>query len=82
MESVAELFGHNTLAVVLTGMGRDGTHGAVMMKEKGGTIIVQNEETSVVYGMPKAVQEAGVADGIYPINEIRNQIIHRIKPLK
>jgi len=82
MESVAELFSRNTLAVILTGMGRDGTQGAVMLKEKGGQIIAQNEATSVVFGMPKAVREAGVADGIYPINEIRNQIIRRIRPLK
>ncbi|MCK5219232.1 chemotaxis response regulator protein-glutamate methylesterase [bacterium] len=82
MESVAELYGCNTLAVVLTGMGRDGAQGAVRVKEKGGQSIAQNEATSVVFGMPRAVQEAGAADGIYPINEIRKQIIRRMRMVK
>lgn len=76
--SVATEYGELSLGVILTGMGNDGTHGAKLIKQVGGKIIVQNEETCVVYGMPKEPFETGVAEGAYPIEDIAKQIMNRI----
>lgn len=58
LETVPPVFGRNAVAVVLTGMGRDGAAGARLVEEAGGVVIVQDERTSVIYGMPKAAKEA------------------------
>lgn len=63
LSSAAEHTGRRTLAVVLTGIGEDGLKGARELHAKGGTILAQSEETSVVYGMPRAVTEAGLVSG-------------------
>jgi two-component system, chemotaxis family, protein-glutamate methylesterase/glutaminase len=68
--SVAELFGRHSLGVVLTGMGNDGTAGAVEIKKRGGYTIVESEETAVVNGMPSEVIRAGAAKYVLPISEI------------
>lgn len=66
-QSAAECFGGRALAAVLTGMGEDGCKGAGYLKSKGGIVLAQNEETSVVYGMPRAVVQAGIAQAaLYP----------------
>lgn len=75
MESLAELYGSATLGVVLTGMGADGTRGAGVIKKAGGRIIAQDEDTCVVYGMPKSVVEAGYVDRILPLEEIAAEIV-------
>lgn len=59
--SCAAVYGRKTLAVVLTGIGSDGTAGAAAIKKAGGMVIVQNAETCAVYGMPRSCVEAGVA---------------------
>ncbi len=64
--SAAEVYGAGVVAVILTGMGKDGLEGAKKIKQKGGKIIAQNEESCVVYGMPRAVVEAGLADKVAP----------------
>ncbi|WP_052134409.1 chemotaxis protein CheB [Sphingomonas sp. 37zxx] len=64
--SVAQLWGTRAIAVILSGMGRDGAEGAKAVSAAGGTVIVQDRETSVVWGMPGAVAEAGIADAILP----------------
>lgn len=74
-ESVAETFGKNSLAVVLTGMGKDGTAGMMKIKEAGGFTIGQNEESSVVYGMPKAAFEAGAVKQVVSLQEIPGFIV-------
>ncbi|CUS97243.1 two-component system, chemotaxis family, response regulator CheB [Candidatus Kryptobacter tengchongensis] len=74
MESAAEVFGNRVLAVIMTGMGKDGLEGLKKVKEKGGYIIAQNEETCVVYGMPKAVVDIGLADSILPLEKIGEAI--------
>ncbi len=56
--------------MIMTGMGKDGLEGLKKVKDKGGYIIAQNEETCVVYGMPKAVVDAGLADSILPLDKI------------
>jgi two-component system, chemotaxis family, protein-glutamate methylesterase/glutaminase len=77
--SVAEVFGGRTLAVILTGMGEDGLRGCQLLKEKGAQILAQDEASSVVWGMPGAVTEAGLADQVLPLNLIANAIVSRVQ---
>lgn len=69
-ESAAKRFGADLLAVVLTGMGDDGRQGACRVKECGGTVIVESEETAVIFGMPQQALRAGAADLVLPLGEI------------
>ena len=66
----AKLYGNALLLVVLTGMGKDGLEGARAVKKAGGRVLVEAESTCVVYGMPRAVAEAGLADEILPLHEL------------
>lgn len=68
--SVADLFGKKTLAVILSGMGSDGVEGITSIKNKGGLTVAQSEETCVVYGMPKRANQAGVIDYNIHLKEI------------
>jgi two-component system chemotaxis response regulator CheB len=72
--SAASLYGDRLLAVVLTGMGRDGEKGATLIRSAGGEVYVQDEPTSVVWGMPGAVAMAGQADKILPLSRIGPEI--------
>lgn len=72
--SVAEVYGGDSLGIILTGMGNDGTDGLKALKSKGGKVIAQDEASCVVYGMPKTAVEAGVVDIILPVHEIASQI--------
>ncbi len=65
--SAAEVYGDRVLAVVLTGMGADGTAGAAWVKAQGGRVFCEAEETCVVYGMPRSVVEAGLSDASVPL---------------
>jgi two-component system, chemotaxis family, protein-glutamate methylesterase/glutaminase len=76
--SVAQTYGPNVLAVVMTGMGSDGARGAAQIRDAGGEILVQDEATSVVWGMPRAVVEAGTADKICPLMEISTAVVRRV----
>ena len=75
LSSVVEIYGRSTLGVILTGMGSDGLTAFREVRTKGGVIIAQNEESCVVYGMPKAVIDAQIADHISPIESIHSEII-------
>jgi two-component system chemotaxis response regulator CheB len=75
--SALAAYGANILAVVMTGMGQDGLRGCTLIHEQGGQIIVQDKETSVVWGMPGAVAQAGLADKILPLDQISAEIIRR-----
>jgi two-component system chemotaxis response regulator CheB len=68
--SVAEIYGGNALAAILTGMGQDGLRGATELTRLGAYLIAQDEATSVVWGMPGAVTNAGIVDEILPLNDI------------
>jgi two-component system chemotaxis response regulator CheB len=68
--SAAEVYGGRVLATVLTGMGEDGLRGAASLKAQGARVIVQDEASSVVWGMPRAVSLAGLADETVPLNEM------------
>ena len=73
--SVARLYGKNTLGVVLTGMGQDGRRGAEMIRDGGGRVFAQDEATSVVWGMPRAVIQSGLADQVLPLPDVANRLI-------
>ncbi|MFA3783832.1 chemotaxis response regulator protein-glutamate methylesterase [Melioribacteraceae bacterium 4301-Me] len=73
-ESAADIYKSYLLSVVMTGMGRDGTKGVEKIKKYGGKCIAQDEESCVVYGMPKSVVEAGLADAVAPLEKIPNLI--------
>ncbi len=77
--SVSQIYGSKTLALVLTGMGRDGLNGCEHISETSGQIIVQDRESSVVWGMPRSVAEAGLADQILPLDEIPKAILEAQK---
>ncbi len=74
-ESAAALHHSAVIGVILTGMGADGTAGARQIKAAGGTVIAEDESTSVVYGMPRSVIEAGAADYTVPIHEVAATLI-------
>ena len=76
--TAARCYGAATLAVVLTGMGQDGLEGCRTIREVGGQIIVQDKATSVVWGMPGQVTEAGLAEAVLPISEIGAEVVRRV----
>ncbi len=76
-ESVAEVFGNRALGVVLSGMGRDGCEGAKDLVDCGARVLVQDRESSVVWGMPGAVANAGRASAVMPPDEIGRLIARR-----
>jgi len=69
-ESVAECFSRNALGIILTGMGSDGTEGLVKMHRNGSYVIGQNEDSCVVYGMPRSAYAAGAVDIQLDVKEI------------
>jgi two-component system chemotaxis response regulator CheB len=79
MESAAGHYKSATVGVVLTGMGADGTEGAWHIKAAGGKMIAQDESTSVVYGMPRSVIEAGLADQVVPLPRIASTLVEWVR---
>ena len=77
--AASQVYGSGLLAVMLTGMGYDGLKGSQLIKEKGGQVIAQDEASSVIWGMPGAVVQAGLADGVLPIDKIADEIIFRTR---
>lgn len=73
-QSICDVYRGDVLAVVLTGMGHDGRDGAALLKSKGAQVIAQDESSSVVWGMPGAVAQAGLADAVLPIDQIGPKI--------
>lgn len=76
--SIAKSFQGDVLAVVLTGMGADGRDGARMLKQAGATIWAQDEKTSVVYGMPQAVANAGLSSASIALEDVANRLVREI----
>lgn len=70
IRSLIDIYGSKVLCAILTGMGHDGLEGAKLLTEKGGRVIAQDEATSVVWGMPGAVVEAGICSAILPLDDI------------
>lgn len=75
MSTTAEAFERQSFGIILTGMGSDGLQGMKEMKARGGYIVAQDEETCVVYGMPRAVISANLADAVLPIDRISEEIM-------
>lgn len=73
-ESLAKVYNGTCLVMVLTGMGKDGLEGARKIKEKGGAVIAQDAQSSVVFGMPRAVIEAKLADEVLSLSDIPRRI--------
>ncbi|HEY3346320.1 MAG TPA: CheB methylesterase domain-containing protein, partial [Nitrospirota bacterium] len=78
MSSVAEFFPGRALGVILTGMGADGKDGMAKIKATGGKTIAQDEKSCVVYGMPKAVVDAGIADKVVALENIVGEIFNLV----
>ena len=77
--SVAKVFGPKALAVVLTGMGQDGLRGCEFIREAGGQVLVQDEATSVGWGMPGFVAKAGLAHDVLPLGQGGAALAQRVQ---
>lgn len=78
IQDVVDRHGGDVLLVVLTGMGNDGLAGARAVKAAGGRILVEAEETCAVYGMPRAVADAGLADAVLPLHDLPAAIVEEV----
>lgn len=79
MGSAAKVYGSQTIGVLLSGMGRDGVKGLKAIKEAGGKTIVQDEASSVVYGMAKEAINAGVVDKVLPLDKIAEEVVKSLE---
>ena len=77
--SIADYYVGRTTAVIMTGMGSDGTKGLEILKRKGAYVIAQDEATCVVYGMPKAPTESGLVDCVAPLGRIADEIVRTLR---
>lgn len=78
LDAVVDEVGGTALAVVMTGMGRDGLHGSARLRAAGGRVVAQDEASSVVWGMPGAVVGAGLADAVVPLDGLAAAIAARV----
>ncbi len=81
MESAARVFGDRVIGVVLTGMGRDGTAGMAAIKAAGGRTIAEHESTCVIYGMPRAVIDQGLADIVVPLSDVAGAVTDAVRQI-
>jgi len=72
--SASEIYGPNILSIVLTGMGKDGANGTIVIKKNGGYTMAEDKSTCTIYGMPKAAFETGMVDEVLPVHEVTNQV--------
>jgi two-component system chemotaxis response regulator CheB len=77
-QSAAEIYGARTLGIVMTGMGSDGREGSAWIKARGGRILTESEATSVVYGMPRSVVEAGLSDLTVDLDGMADAILESV----
>lgn len=82
MTSIATHFGKRTIGVIVTGMGRDGTQGAQLIRKAGGMIIAEDASTCVVWGMPRSIVEAQATNYVTPLPEIAAMITYLVKGRK
>jgi two-component system chemotaxis response regulator CheB len=78
-ESLAAVYGKGAMGIVMSGMGRDGLGGAHEIAERGGTLLVQDRESSAVWGMPKAVAEAGIASAVLTPAALGRRVAGRLE---
>lgn len=81
LSSVAQVYGPAAIAVILTGMGHDGTRGAVELRARGGQVLAEDESTCVVYGMPRSVIEEGAATKVVPLPRIAEEIVRLVSEM-
>ncbi len=79
LRSAVEVFDGDALGVIMTGMGRDGLNGCAELKRRGGRVFAQHEYGCMVYGMPKAVIEQGLADRVLPLGRIGSAITRHVE---
>jgi two-component system chemotaxis response regulator CheB len=77
-ESAVKITGGRTLGVILTGMGSDGLDSCEQIRKSGGQVVIQDQATSVVWGMPGAVARAGLADAVKPLTEVAQEVVRRV----
>ncbi len=77
-KSLASVYGNAVLGIILTGMGADGCEGSRILKQKGSQIWSQDKASSVIYGMPAAVAEAGISDRVLPLSDFASQLIQQV----
>ena len=82
MKSVADAYGSKAIGILLTGMGKDGAEGMMAIARAGGITVVQDEESSVVFGMPKAAIELGAARYVLSPNDIAGMLVQLRKGIK
>jgi len=78
MESAAQAYAHRVIGVIMTGMGSDGKEGIKAIKKANGKTIAQDENTSAIFGMPKAAIESGCVDKVVPLERIATEIINML----
>jgi two-component system, chemotaxis family, protein-glutamate methylesterase/glutaminase len=79
LRSLAQTYGRRLLTVILTGMGHDGLRGGEAVRDAGGTLVAQDEATSVVWGMPGAVATAGLCSAVLPLAELGSYIAKSVR---
>ena len=79
LESIAEAFEGQALAVILSGMGRDGAEGARRLVSAGGVVMAQDMESSAVWGMPRAVAQAGLCSAVLPPAQLAQRIAAHVR---
>lgn len=77
LASVARAYGRDAVGVLLSGMGRDGAHGARLIVDEGGAILAQDRHSAAIWGMPRAVAEAGLASAVLPPAELARRVGQR-----
>ena len=80
LDSIARSFGPHAIGVVLTGMGNDGRDGVLEVKQHGGTVIAESEDTAVIFGMPQQAIQTGAVDAVLPLGAIGKAIQDGIEP--
>ena len=80
VESVARTRGRRVVVAILTGMGHDGLRGAQLVHEAGGQVLAESEESCTIYGMPRAVVEAGLADSVVRLDEMADRLTEACRP--
>jgi two-component system chemotaxis response regulator CheB len=77
-KSMSRIFGKRLLVSVLTGMGNDGLEGCRVVSQAGGVVFIQSQETCTVWGMPRAVYEAGLHDKVLALEDMGHMILHEL----
>ena len=76
-DSCAAIYGRRMMAVILTGMGNDGSRGVTAVKRRGGFVVAESEKTAVVYGMPREAAATGLVDRVLPLEDVAREIVYR-----